>query len=265
MDRITIRNLQKMKVEGEKIAALTAYDYYMAKFVEEAGIEVILVGDSLNMVVYGEPSTLSCTMTKMLAHTKAVSSSALRALVVGDMPFLSYQPSIREAIYNAGLFLSEGGAQAVKLEGGLEFVPTVGKIIESGIPVMGHLGMLPQSVHKYGGYLVRGKTDREQEYLLESALALQEAGCFAIVLEKVPAKLGKKLTESLAIPTIGIGAGPYCDGQILVLNDMLGLYDKFCPKFVRPYANLKKLILKAVKHYRNDVKSGDYPSSEESF
>ena len=254
-----------MKQKGERIAVLTAYDYATAKILDEIGIDCILVGDSVNMVFYGYPTTLSIGMEQMLYHTKSVSLAAKRALVIGDMPFLSYQTSTSDAIGNAGRFLKEGGASGVKLEGGLEMVDTVKKVVEVGIPVMGHIGLVPQSIHKFGKYSVQGKDKEAQKYLLDSALALEEAGCFSIVLESIPQDLAKKITENLKISTIGIGAGPSCDGQVLVINDILGLYEEFKPKFARRYAELSKEIRKAVKNYLDDVKSGKFPSAEESF
>ncbi|MBN2543500.1 3-methyl-2-oxobutanoate hydroxymethyltransferase [bacterium] len=265
MEKISINTIKRMKSDGEKITALTAYDFNMAKLLDEVGLEIILVGDSVNMVVYGEENTLSADIWMILRHVKAVSRVVQRALVVADMPFMSYQPSIRDAVRNAGFFLSHGGAKGVKLEGGIEFAPTIQKIVESGIPVMGHLGMLPQSVNKYGGFKVQGKTEEQKEYLVESALALEEAGCFSIVLEKIPAELGEKITKTVSIPTIGIGAGPACDGQILVVNDMLGFFEGMNLKFVRKYANLNDIIRQAVREYSKDVKSGAFPSKDESF
>ena len=264
-DKITTRTFLELKQKKEKIAVLTAYDYYTAKILDQLGIDCILVGDSANMVFYGYPNTLSISMEVMLYHTRAVANAAKRALVIGDMPFLSYQTSIEKAICNAGRFLKEGNAQGVKIEGGLEFVETARKIIQAGIPVMGHIGLVPQSIHKLGAYSVQGKTPEREKYLSDSALALQEAGCFSIVLEAVPKEVAKKITESLVIPTIGIGAGPDCDGQVLVINDLLGLFEEFKPKFVRQYAKLSEQIKEAVRDYLEDVKKGRFPSGEESF
>ncbi|MFH0931631.1 MAG: 3-methyl-2-oxobutanoate hydroxymethyltransferase, partial [Candidatus Zixiibacteriota bacterium] len=237
-EKVTVKTFQKMKQRGEKIAILTAYDFFTAKILDELGIDSILVGDSANMVFYGAKNTLSITLEQMLYHTKAVSSAVKRALVIGDMPFLSYQTSISGAILNAGRFLKEGGAEGVKIEGGLEMIETVKRLIEVGIPVMGHIGMTPQSTGKFGGYSVQGKNEKGAQYLLESAKALEEVGCFSIVLECIPRELAEKITSSLKIPTIGIGAGLDCDGQVLVVNDILGLYEEFKPKFVRRYAEL---------------------------
>lgn len=262
---MTVKTFLKMKQRGEKIAVLTAYDFFTAKILDEIGIDSILVGDSANMVFYGAKDTLSISMDQMIYHTRAVSSAVKRALVIGDMPFLSYQTSVSDAVLNAGRFLKEGGAQGVKIEGGLEMKDTVKRLIEVGIPVMGHIGMTPQSIEKFGGYSVQGKDEKKAEYLLESAKALEDAGCFSIVLECIPRELAKKITSSLKIPTIGIGAGLDCDGQVLVVNDILGLYEEFKPKFVRRYAELGKEMRKACKNFVDDVKAKKYPSEEESY
>ncbi|MDH4223826.1 MAG: 3-methyl-2-oxobutanoate hydroxymethyltransferase [candidate division Zixibacteria bacterium] len=265
LEKVTVRTFRKMKEKGEKIAVLTAYDYFTARSLDEMGIDSILVGDSANMVFYGAKTTLSITLEQMLYHTQAVSKAVKRALVIGDMPFLSYQTSISKAILNAGRFLKEGGADGVKIEGGKEMIETISRLIEVGIPVMGHIGMTPQSIGKLGGYSVQGKEEKKAQYLLESAKILEEAGCFSIVLECIPKELAKKITSSLKIPTIGIGAGPDCDGQVLVVNDILGLYEEFKPKFVRRYAELGKEIKKACKNYIEDVKEKKYPAEEESY
>lgn len=264
-EKVSVKTFQKMKEKGEKIAVLTAYDYFTARILDEMGIDSILVGDSANMVFYGAKTTLSISLEQMLYHTQAVSKAVQRALVIGDMPFLSYQTSISEAILNAGRFLKEGGAEGVKIEGGKEMAETVRRIIEVGIPVMGHIGMVPQSISKIGGYSVQGKDEKEAEYLLESAKVLEDAGCFSIVLECIPGELAKKITSSLKIPTIGIGAGQDCDGQVLVTNDILGLFEEFKPKFVRRYAELSKEIRKACKNFIEDVKTKRYPAEEESY
>lgn len=264
-DRVTTKALLGFKQRKERIAVLTSYDFYTARILDEIGIDCILVGDSANMVFYGYANTLSIPMQVMLYHTKAVANAVKRALVVGDMPFLSYQSSVETAICNAGKFLKEGNAQAVKIEGGLEFVQTVKKVVDAGIPVMGHIGLVPQSIHKFGSYSVQGKTPEKERYLLDSALALQEAGCFSIVLEAVPSELAKRISQSLQVPTIGIGAGPDCDGQVLVVNDILGLFEEFKPKFVRQYAKLSDQIRTAAKSYLEDVKQGKFPSPQESF
>jgi 3-methyl-2-oxobutanoate hydroxymethyltransferase len=264
-EKITVKTFQKMKEKGEKIAVLTAYDYFTARILDEIGIDSILVGDSANMVFYGAKTTLSITLEQMLYHTQAVSRAVERALVIGDMPFLSYQTSISQAILNAGRFLKEGGAAGVKIEGGKEMAETISRLIEVGIPVMGHIGMTPQSIGKLGGYSVQGKEEKKAQYLLESAKVLEDAGCFSIVLECIPKELAKKITASLKIPTIGIGAGPDCDGQVLVINDILGLFEEFKPKFVRRYAEMGKEIRKACKSFIDDVKAKEYPSDEESY
>lgn len=264
-EKITVRNFLKFKQKGEKIAVLTAYDFFTARILDHIGMDVILVGDSVNMVLYGSSTTLSVTMDQMLYHTKAVSSAVKRALVIADMPFLSYQTSIPEAVNNAGRFLKEGGAGAVKIEGGLEMADTVKRIIEVGIPVMGHIGLTPQSINRFGGYMVRGKSEEEKKYLLESARVLEEVGCFSVLLESMPKALAQMITKSLRVPTIGIGAGVDCDGQVLVINDILGLFEDFQPKFVRRYAHLGEETRKACKSFLNDVKSGRYPADEETY
>ncbi len=264
-DRVTVRSFAKMKEKAEKIAILTAYDFFTARMLDQIGIDSILVGDSVNMVFYGYPTTLSINMDQMIYHTRAVSSAAKRALVIADMPFLSYQTSPSDAIGNAGRFLKEGGAHVVKIEGGVEMAETIKKIIEMGIPVMGHIGLTPQSIHKLGGFAVRGKTEQDRKYLVESAQILEDVGCFSLLLESVPKELAESISRSLKIPTIGIGAGAGCDGQVLVINDILGLFEDFKPKFVRKYAELGKEIKKACQNYLNDVKSGKFPSEEESY
>ncbi len=264
-EKITVRTFTKFKQNKEKIAMLTAYDFFTARILDQIGVDSILVGDSVNMVFYGSPNTLSINMDQMIYHTKAVTSAVRRALVIADMPFLSYQASTKEAISNAGRFLKEGGASAVKIEGGMEMLDTIKRIIEVGIPVMGHIGLTPQSINRFGGYVVRGKSKGEREYLMESAQKLEQIGCFSILVESVPKKLAQEITQSLKVPTIGIGAGTECDGQVLVINDILGLFEDFEPKFVRRYAELGKEIRKACKSYLDDVKSGRFPSDEESY
>jgi len=264
-DKITVKTFIQMKKQKEKIAVLTAYDFFTARILDEIGMDSILVGDSANMVFYGAKTTLSMTMEQMLYHTKAVSSAVKRVLVIGDMPFLSYQTSASDAIFNAGLFLKEGGAEAVKLEGGMEMIDTIKEINSVGIPVMGHIGLVPQSIHRFGGYHAQGKDEKSKQYLLQSAKALEEAGCFSMILEAIPAELAKEITQSVNIPTIGIGAGVHCDGQVLVINDLLGLFDEFKPKFVRRYAHLSDEIRKACGEYLKDVKSGNFPSKGESY
>ena len=261
---MTIPDFRKRKAEGRKIVVVTAYDALFTRIAEEAGMEVLLVGDSLGVVVQGKKDTLSVTMEDMLYHTRLVAGAAQHALVIADMPFLPYQVSVEEAVRNAGRFL-QAGAAAVKLEGGAAVVDRVEAMTRFGIPVMGHLGMTPQSVHQYGGYKVQGKAADQAEVLLSDARALEAAGAFAIVLEAVPAKLAKTITQTLAIPTIGIGAGPACDGQVLVLYDLLGLFDQFAPKFVKPYAHLKADALQALRRYREEVEQGKYPTDSESY
>ena len=261
---MTIPEFQRQKRDKKKITVVTAYDALFTRIVEQAGIEAILVGDSLGVVVQGQANTLSVTMEDMLYHTKLVAGAAQRALVIGDMPFMSYQASQEDALRNAGRFL-QAGAQAVKLEGGAAVVDRVAAITGIGIPVMGHLGMTPQSVHRYGGYKVQGKESDQARLLLSDAKALEAAGAFAIVLEAIPAELAKMLTEQLTIPTIGIGAGPYCDGQVLVLYDLLGLFDDFVPKFVKPYAHLKTDALQALRRYKEEVEQGKFPTDSESY
>jgi len=265
INRKTILDIKKMKIQGEKITVLTAYDYGMASIMDESDIDIILVGDSLGMVVLGYDTTLPVTMDEMLSHTKAVARGAHKALIVADMPFLSYQTSEESAIINAGRFLKEGNAQAVKLEGGREVAGTVRRITSSGIPVMAHLGLTPQSINQLGGYKIQGKTDTTARRIIEDAKLLEEAGAFSIVLECIPESLASDISNSIAIPTIGIGAGVHCDGQVLVINDVLGMYDKFTPKFVKKYANLNLEIKKAVKSYITEVKHGTFPDSEHSF
>jgi 3-methyl-2-oxobutanoate hydroxymethyltransferase len=261
---MTIPDFRKRKAEGHKIVVVTAYDALFTRIAEEAGIEVLLVGDSLGVVVQGKKDTLSVTMEDMLYHTRLVAGAAQHALVIADMPFLSYQVSVEEAVRNAGLLL-QAGAAAVKLEGGAAVVDRVEAMVRFGIPVMGHLGMTPQSVHQYGGYKVQGKAADQAEVLLNDARALEAAGAFAVVLEAVPAKLAKTITQALSIPTIGIGAGPSCDGQVLVLYDLLGLFDQFAPKFVKPYAHLKADALQALRRYREEVEQGKFPTDSESY
>ncbi|NOT95629.1 MAG: 3-methyl-2-oxobutanoate hydroxymethyltransferase [Nitrospira sp.] len=261
---MTIPEFQRQKRDKKKLTVVTAYDALFTRIVEQSGIEAILVGDSLGVVVQGQANTLSVTMEDMLYHTKLVAGAAQRALVIGDMPFMSYQASQEDALRNAGRFL-QAGAQAVKLEGGAAVVDRVAAITGIGIPVMGHLGMTPQSVHRYGGYKVQGKESDQARLLLSDAKALEAAGAFAIVLEAIPAELAKTLTEQLTIPTIGIGAGPHCDGQVLVLYDLLGLFDDFVPKFVRPYAHLKADALQALRRYKAEVEEGSFPSETESY
>jgi 3-methyl-2-oxobutanoate hydroxymethyltransferase len=259
-----VPEFQQHKRDGKKIVMVTAYDALFTRIVEEAGIEAILVGDSLGVVVQGKTDTLSVTMEDMLYHTKLVAGAAQRALVIADLPFLSYQVSVEDAVRNAGRLL-QAGAAAVKLEGGAAVRDRVEAMTRFGIPVMGHLGMMPQSVNCYGGYKVQGKEQATADALVADAKALQTAGAFAIILEAIPALLAKTVTQSLAIPTIGIGAGPHCDGQVLVLYDLLGLFDKFVPKFVKPYGHLKADALQALRRYQEEVEHGKFPSDSESY
>ena len=261
---MTIPEFQQHKRDRKKLIVVTAYDALFTRILEQSGIEAILVGDSLGVVVQGKPNTLSVTMKDMLYHTKLVAGAATSALIIGDMPFMSYQASTEEAVRNAGRFL-QAGAAAVKLEGGAAVIDRVKAMTAVGIPVMGHLGMTPQSVHALGGYKVQGKARDRAATLVEDAKALEAAGAFAIVLEAIPAGLAKQVTETLSIPTIGIGAGPHCDGQVLVLYDLLGLFDEFVPKFVKPYAHLKADALQALRRYKEEVEQGKFPSDSESY
>jgi len=263
--KITVPILKKMKARGEKIAALTAYDYLLASLLDAAGLDLILVGDSGAMVFAGYDSTIPITMDEMLYHTRCVRRGVKRALLVADMPFLSYQTSVSEAIHNAGRFLKEAQAEAVKVEGGAFIAETVNQIVQAGIPVMGHLGLTPQSIHQFGSYSVQAKNEIEAKKLLKDAQVLEQAGVFAIVLEKIPATLAKEVTASIQIPTIGIGAGIDCDGQILVTQDLLGLFEKFRPKFVRRYAELGAQIRQACSNYVQDTKTRQFPNENESF
>jgi 3-methyl-2-oxobutanoate hydroxymethyltransferase len=263
--RITTNTIQGMKQKGEKIAMLTSYDYSMATIVDEGGIDVILVGDSASNVMAGHETTLPITLDQMIYHAQSVVRAVKRALVVVDLPFGSYQGNSKEALSSAIRMMKESGAHAVKLEGGLEIRESVERIVTAGIPVMGHLGLTPQSIYKFGTYTVRAKEQAEAEKLKEDIIVLQEAGCFSVVLEKIPALLAKEVTGSVKIPTIGIGAGPHCDGQVLVINDMIGLTKGFKPRFLRQYLNLFDQINGAVKDYVNDVKAGDFPDSKEQY
>jgi 3-methyl-2-oxobutanoate hydroxymethyltransferase len=260
---VTVTDLGAWKAAGRRFAMLTAYDYPTARILDEAGIPVILVGDSLAMTILGHSSTLPVTMEEMLHHTRAVTRGAREALVVGDMPFMSYQTSIEEGIRNAGRFLKEGGAHAVKLEGPM--FELTDALVSRGIPVMGHVGLTPQSVHAMGGYRVQGRSDEAAHRLIEDAVGLQKAGAFAVVLEGIPLDLGREVTESLSVPTIGIGAGPHCDGQVLVLTDLLGLGTGKYPRFAKPYVNLREVITGAVQAYAADVEAGTFPDEEHSY
>jgi len=263
--RVSVNQIKEMKQKGEKIAMLTAYDYSTAKIVDEAGIPLILVGDSLGMVVLGYESTVPVTVEEMLHHTKAVVRGTKRAMVIGDMPFMSYHISADDALRNAARFIQEGGAQAIKLEGGLTVMEKVMRMVGCGIPVMGHIGLTPQSIHQLGGFTLQGKTPEAAARVLEDALALEEAGAFAIVLETIPAQLAQIITAKLSIPTIGIGAGIHCDGQVQVINDILGSYADFVPKHAKQYAKLTDVISKAVTGYLNEVKEGKFPTEKQSY
>lgn len=263
-EKITTKSLAKMKARGQKIVCLTAYDFAFARILDICGIDVILVGDSAANVVYGMRTTLAIGMEEMLYHTRAVSRAVQRALVVSDMPFLSYQVSEEQAVANAGRFL-QSGAEGVKVEGAGPILGTVERLVELGIPVMGHLGLTPQSVHQLGGYRLQARKPEEQEKLIQDALALERAGCFALVLEKVPAEVAKTVTAKLHIPTIGIGAGPDCDGQVLVLHDMLGFGDESPFKFVKRYAEIGLVVKSAVESYIAEVRSGKFPNKDHSF
>jgi 3-methyl-2-oxobutanoate hydroxymethyltransferase len=265
VSKVTIQQLQKMKAEKEKISMITAYDYPTARFVDKAGIEIILVGDSLAMTVMGLDSTVPVTMEEMIHHTKAVVRGVENSMVIGDLPFGSYNQSKEQAIANATRLMKEGGCDAVKLEGGVEMAEITKAIVNAGIPVMGHIGLTPQTISKLGGFKVQGKGAQEAEKLLKSALTLQEAGIFSIVLECVPEEVGRLNTEKLSIPTIGIGGGRYCDGQVLVFHDTLGLFEKFLPKFVKRYRNLGEEIVKALEEYKQEVKEEKFPGPEHVF
>ncbi len=262
---MTIRDLREYKERGEKIAMLTAYDFLSAQIFDEAGIPVILVGDSLGNVMLGYDSTVPVTLDEMLHHTRAVARGAHHALVVGDMPFGTYQEGPTQALRSATRFMKEAGAQAVKLEGGGRMIEVVATLTESGIPVMGHLGLTPQHVNQFGGFRVQGKTDDAAARMTEDALGLQEAGAFSVVLEAIPAEVGRRVTEALDIPTIGIGAGPDTDGQVLVYHDMLGMTAGRLPRFVKQYANLRSEITEAAKTYMAEVRDGDYPAPEHTY
>jgi len=265
LQKITTRKIIEKKQKGEKIITITSYDYSMAKIVDESNIDLILVGDSLSMVMLGRPNTLSVTMDEMIHHTKAVSRGVSNALLVGDMPFLSYKVDVVEAVKNAGRFIQEGGAEAIKLEGGTEMCPTIKAIIDADIEVMGHIGLTPQAIYKLGGFMVQGKTVEAAKKLVMDAINLQETGVFSIVLESIPWQISKLITKAVDVPTIGIGAGPYCDGQILVIHDMLGIFTEFKPRFLKYFANIGESMKTALKTYRNEVENNIYPGKEHSY
>jgi len=263
--RVTINQVKEMKQKGEKITMLTAYDYSTAKIIDEVGIPLILVGDSLGMVVLGYESTIPVTMEEMLHHTKAVVRGTKQAMVIGDMPFMTYHISVADALHNAARFIQEGGAQAIKLEGGVTVAEKVSRIVECGIPVMGHIGLTPQSIHQFGGFKVQGKTPEAAIRLLKDAQALEEAGAFAIVLEVVPAPLATLITQRLSVPTIGIGAGIGCDGQVQIINDILGSFPDFVPKHAKQYTRLIDIMSSAITEYYDEVKAGSFPTEKQSF
>ena len=265
MPNITTRTLLEMKEKGERIVALTCYDALFARLLDASGIDILLVGDSLNQVLAGAASTLSATLEQMIYHTAIVRRGAERAMVICDMPFLTYQITPEDALRNCGRVMKETGCQAVKIEGGQPLAPTVRRLVDVGIPVMGHLGLTPQSVHALGGYRVQGRDDATAERLKADARALEDAGAFAVVLELVPAALASQITKALTIPTIGIGAGPACDGQVLVVHDMLGLNDQFSAKFVKKYAALAEDVREAARLFAAEVREGRYPGPEHSF
>ncbi|MFK7740042.1 MAG: 3-methyl-2-oxobutanoate hydroxymethyltransferase [Planctomycetota bacterium] len=263
--KVTTQTLREQKQRSERITALTAYDHLFAALLDQAGIDLLLVGDSVATVMQGRETTVPVTMDQMVYHCELVSRGAERALVVGDLPFLSYQVSENDALRNAGRLLKEGHVEAVKLEGGRRFAPTVDKLVSAGIPVVGHLGLTPQSIHQFGTYKTRGTEPEEQDALIEDAVALEQAGAFAIVLEKVPSELGRRMSEATSVPILGIGAGPHTDGQILVTHDMLGMFTRFKPRFVRRYRELADDISGAIQAYCNDVQKGTFPGEEESY
>jgi 3-methyl-2-oxobutanoate hydroxymethyltransferase len=265
MSKITVPKLQEMKSAGEKIAMVTAYDYTFARLLDEAGVEVLLVGDSLGMVIQGRPNTLGVTLDHMIYHTHCVANGARQAHVVCDLPFLSYQASREDAVWACGLALKKGHAEAVKLEGGEEMAETVRELTSLGIPVMGHVGLMPQRVQQMGGYKIQGRGKDAAKKVMKDAKAIAAAGAYALVLEGIPLELAEKITQSISIPTIGIGSGPHCDGQVLVLYDLLGMYPEFSPKFVKKYADLGDTIAAAIRNYIAEVKAGKFPSGKHSF
>ncbi len=263
--KMTAPEIRGMKERGEKIVCLTAYDYCFARILDEAGIDLLLVGDSLGSVVQGHESTLPVTVEDIIYHTRAVIRGRRRALVVSDMPFMTFQLGVDEAKRNAGRLVQEGGAEAVKLEGGVTQAPAIEALVKMGVPVMGHVGLTPQSVHQFGGYRIQGRGEADARAILDDAMAVEEAGAFAVVLEGIPVQLAREITQRLNIPTIGIGAGMHCDGQILVVHDMLGLFDDFTPKFVKRYADLKETIGGAVRSYMDEVRTAAFPAEEHAF
>ncbi len=263
--KITVQTLLDMKRRGRKIVMLTAYDYPTALIEDRAGVDVILVGDSVGMAVLGYETTIPVTIEEMVHHTRAVARARPRAMLVGDMPFMSYQASVSDAVRNAGRLVKEGGAEAVKLEGGKRMEPVIRAILDAAIPVMGHIGLTPQSLHQLGGYRVQGRDPAAADLLLEEAKLLEACGCFCIVIEGVPWQLGQRITEAVSIPTVGIGAGPHCDGQVIVVNDMLGVNEEFAPRFVKLYAHLGKQMADAFDAYIRDVREGRFPDLDHSY
>ncbi len=263
--KMTVPEVCSMKEKGEKVVCLTAYDYCLARILDESGIDILLVGDSLGSVVQGHDNTLPVTVGDVIYHTKAVVRGRRRALVVSDMPFMTFQLGVDEAKRNAGRLVQEGGAESVKLEGGVTQAATIEGLVKMGVPVMGHVGLTPQSVHQFGGYRIQGRGEADARAILDDAMAVEQAGAFAVVLEGIPVQLAREITQRVSIPTIGIGAGMHCDGQILVVHDMLGLFDDFTPKFVKRYANLKETIGGAVRSYMEEVRTEAFPAEEHTF
>jgi 3-methyl-2-oxobutanoate hydroxymethyltransferase len=263
--KMTVPEVCSMKGKGEKVVCLTAYDYCLARILDESGIDILLVGDSLGSVVQGHDNTLPVTVDDIIYHTKAVVRGRRRALVVSDMPFMTFQLGVDEAKRNAGRLVQEGGAESVKLEGGVTQAATIEGLVKMGVPVMGHVGLTPQSVHQFGGYRIQGRGEADARAILDDAMAVEQAGAFAVVLEGIPVQLAREITQRVSIPTIGIGAGMHCDGQILVVHDMLGLFDDFTPKFVKRYANLKETIGGAVRSYMEEVRTEAFPAEEHTF
>ncbi len=263
--KITVQTLLDMKRRGERIAMLTAYDYATALLEDSAGVDVMLVGDSVGMAVLGYENTIPVTIEEIVHHLRAVARARPRAMLIGDLPFMSYQAGVADAVRSAGRLVKEGGAEAVKLEGGKRMEPVIRAIVDAAIPVMGHVGLTPQSLHQLGGYRVQGKEPRDAERLVEEAKLLESYGCFAVVVEGTPWQVAKRITESIAIPTVGIGAGPHCDGQVLVVNDLLGMNDEFAPRFVKRYAEVGKQMSSAFQAYIDDVKAGRFPDLDHSY
>jgi 3-methyl-2-oxobutanoate hydroxymethyltransferase len=264
-NKVTVLDVQKAKEEGRKLVMLTAYDYPLGLLADEAGVDIVLIGDSLGMVVMGLEGTVEVTMEDMIHHIKAVVRGCKGPLIVGDMPFMSYNTSIREAIYNAGRLVKEGGCEVIKLEGGVDFAPTIEAIVKAGIPVMGHIGLTPQTASALGGFKIQGRDAAAAKQIIDDARALQDAGVFSLILEAVPSPIGKLVAESVEVPVIGIGAGPDVDGQVLVFHDVIGLFDRFVPKFVKQYANIRKTILDALNAYKQEVVDVKFPGPEHSF